>query len=101
MKRILATLAVLVFADALTTYLLTLKYPAQLEFNPILRHLLVIDRRLVFAWMLIEYAGLLSLFYLSRYVRKRLKIKKRLEHSVIALVVTVVVLNIIGLLLNR
>jgi hypothetical protein len=72
------------------------KYPAQLEFNPVLRQLLTIDKRLVFAYAPVEYLALLGLFYLNRYVRERLGVKKRLEYSVIALVAVVVALNTMG-----
>jgi hypothetical protein len=91
-------LLVLVVLDATSTYMLLQVYPAQLEFNLILRQLLTIDKRLVLAWIPVEYTSLLCLFYLNRYVRVRLGVKKRLEYSVIALVAVVVLLNTIGLL---
>jgi hypothetical protein len=81
--------------------MLLLKYPAQLEFNPVLRQLLTIDKRLVFAWALVEYTSLLGLFYLNRYVRERLGVKKRLEYSVIGLVAVVVLLNTIGVVVSH
>jgi hypothetical protein len=87
--------------DAASTYTLLLKYPAQLEFNPVLRQLLTIDKRLVFAWILVEYLGLLGLYYLNKKVRERLGVKRRLEHSIIALVAVVVVLNIVGVVLSH
>jgi len=76
-------------------------YPAQLEFNPILRQLLAIDKRLVFAWIPVEYTALLGLFYLNRYVRVKLGVKKRLEYSIIALVAAVVLLNTIGVVVSH
>jgi hypothetical protein len=81
--------------------MLVQRYPAQLELNPVLRQLLTIDKRLVFAWAPVEYTALLCLFYLNRYVRVRLGVKKRLEYSVIALVALVVVLNTIGVVVSR
>ena len=76
-------------------------YPAQLEFNPILRQLLAIDKRLVFAWIPVEYTALLGLFYLNRYVRVKLGVKKRLEYSIIGLAAAVVLLNTIGVVVSH
>jgi hypothetical protein len=81
--------------------MLLLKYPAQLEFNPVLRQLLTIDKRLVLAWIPVEYTALLCLFYLNRYVRVKLGVKTRLEYSVIALVAVVVLLNTIGVVVSH
>jgi hypothetical protein len=94
-------LLVLVVLDAISTYALAQRYPAQLEFNPVLRRLLAVDKRLVFAWIPVEYLALLGLYYLNKNVREKLGVKKRLEYSVIALVAVVVVLNVIGLLVSR
>jgi hypothetical protein len=81
--------------------MLLLKYPAQLEFNLILRQLLTIDKRLVFAYAPVEYAALLCLFYFNKRVRERLGVKKRLEYSIIVLAATIVVLNTIGVVVSR
>jgi hypothetical protein len=81
--------------------MLLLKYPAQLEFNLILRQLLTIDKRLVFAYAPVEYTSLLCLFYLNKKVREKLGVKKRLEYSVIALVAVVVLLNTIGVVVSH
>jgi hypothetical protein len=81
--------------------MLTQRYPAQLEFNPVLRQLLTIDKRLVFAYAPVEYTALLGLYRLNRYVRAKLGVKKRLEYSVIALVAVVVLLNITGVVVSR
>jgi hypothetical protein len=94
-------LLLLVVLDAASTYLLLERYPAQLEFNPLLRQLLTIDKRLVFAYAPVEYTALLGLYYLNKKVREKLGVKKRLEYSVIALVAVVVVLNIVGVILSH
>jgi hypothetical protein len=75
------------------------KYPAQLEFNLILRQLLTIDKRLVFAYTPIEYTALLGLYYLNKRVRERLGVKKKLEYLVIMLVAVIVLLNTVGVVL--
>jgi len=94
-------LLLLVVLDATSTYMLLQVYPAQLEFNPILRQLLAIDKRLVFAWIPVEYTALLGLFYLNRYVRVKLGVKKRLEYSIIGLAAAVVLLNTIGVVVSH
>jgi len=66
-----------------------------------LRQLLAVDKRLVFAWVPVEYLGLLGLYYLNKKVRERLGVKKRLEYSIIVLAATVVVLNTIGVVVSR
>jgi hypothetical protein len=91
-------LAVLVVLDALTTYLLALRYPIHLEFNPLLRQLLAVDSRLVFAYAPVEYLLLLLLYKLYRAFLRRLGIRKRLEYVVVLLPLVAVVSNTIGLL---
>ena len=101
MLRAELLLLLLVVLDATSTYMLLQVYPAQLEFNPILRQLLAIDKRLVFAWIPVEYTALLGLFYLNRYVRVKLGVKKRLEYSIIGLAAAVVLLNTIGVVVSH
>ena len=91
-------LAVLVALDALTTYLLTLRYPTHLEFNPILRELLAVDSRLVFAYAPVEYLLLLLLFRAYRWFLRRVGVKRRLEYVVVLLPLVAVVSNATGLL---
>jgi hypothetical protein len=95
---VLVVLLVLVLMDVASTYLLLGKYPVELELNPVLRQLLAIDKRLVFAWIPVEYLGLLSLFYINKYVRMKLGVKKKLEYAVVLLLLVTVASNIIGLL---
>jgi hypothetical protein len=92
-------LLVLVVLDVASTYMLVEKYPTRLEFNPILRQLLTIDKRLVFAWIPVEYPALLGLYYLNKRVRERLGVKKKLEYLVIMLVAVIVLLNTVGVVL--
>ena len=94
-------LLILVLLDAVSTYLLVQKHPVELEVSPILKQLLAIDKRLVFAWAPIEYLVVLCLFYLNKKVRVKLGVKKRLEYTIIALVAAVVTLNTIGVVLNH
>jgi hypothetical protein len=94
-------LLLLVVLDAASTYALAQRYPAQLEFNPVLRQLLTIDKRLVLAYTPIEYTALLGLYYLDKKVREKLGVKKRLEYSVVALVAVVVLLNITGVVVSH
>jgi hypothetical protein len=90
-------LAVLVALDALTTYLLALRYPVHLEFNPVLRYLLAVDARLVFAYAPVEYLAFLLLFRAHRWFLRKIGIKKRLEYVVVLLPLVAVVSNAIGL----
>jgi hypothetical protein len=97
--RAATLLAVLVALDALTTYLLTLRYPAQLELNPLLRYLLTLDARLVFAYAPVEYLLLLLLFRVYGWFLRRVGIRRRLEYVVVLLPLVAVVSNLVGLLL--
>ena len=96
-----ATLLILVLLDAVSTYLLVQKHPVELELSPVLRQLLAVDRRLVFAYAPVEYLALLGLYYLNKKARERLGVKKRLEYSIIALAAAVVLLNTIGVVLSQ
>lgn len=91
-------LAVLVALDSLTTYLLALRYPAHLEFNPLLRQLLALDSRLVFAYAPVEYLLLLLLYRAYGAFLRRVGIKRRLEYIVVLLPLIAVVSNLAGLL---
>jgi len=95
-----AILLILVLLDAVSTYLLVQKHPVELELSPILRQLLAIDKRLVFAYAPVEYLALLGLFYLNKKMREKLGVKKKLEYTIIALVAAVVVLNTIGVVVS-
>ena len=99
--KVEATLLILVLLDAVSTYLLVQQYPVELEASPILRQLLAIDMRLVFAYAPVEYLALLGLFYLNKRAREKLGVKKRLEYAIIALAATIVLLNTIGVVLNH
>jgi hypothetical protein len=94
-------LLLLVVLDVASTYLLVQRHPVELELNPVLRQLLAIDKRLVFAYAPVEYTALLGLFYLNKKVREKLGVKKKLEYSIIVLAATIVVLNTIGLVLSH
>jgi hypothetical protein len=83
-----------------STYLLVQRYPVELEASPIVRRLLIVDRRLVFAWAPVEYSILLGLYYLNKRVRERLGVKKRIEYVVVALVALAAVLNTIGVVVS-
>jgi type II secretory pathway component PulF len=97
--RVAVLLAVLVTLDGLTTYLLALRYPAHLELNPVLRQLLALDSRLVFAYAPVEYLLLLLLFRAYRWFLRRVGIRRRLEYIVVLLPLVAVVSNLAGLLL--
>jgi hypothetical protein len=85
--------------DVASTYMLVQRYPVELELSPVLRWLLTIDKRLVFAWAPAEYAVLLGLFYLNKKVRERLGVRRRVELAIVALVAAAVASNVAGLLL--
>jgi hypothetical protein len=96
--RVATLLAVLVVLDALTTYLLALRYPAHLEFNPVLRELLAVDARLVFAYAPVEYLLLLLLFRAYRWFLRKTGIKRMFEYLVVLLPLLAVASNVTGLL---
>ena len=98
MEKAPIILAMLVVLDALTTYLLTFKYPCEMEFNPILRAVLCIRKELVFAYAPIEFLALLLLYKAYRRFLRRIGVKKRIEYAFIALPLVAVVSNTIGLL---
>jgi hypothetical protein len=100
MDRAALVLLALVLLDSVSTYLLVQKYPVELEVSPILRQLLMVDKRLVFTWTPVEYLVLLGLYYLNKNVRTKLGVKKRIEYVVIALVALAVALNTIGVVVS-
>jgi hypothetical protein len=98
MEKPLITLAVLVALDALTTYMLTFKYPCELEFNPVLRTLLCVRKELVFAYAPVEFLALLLLYKAYRMFLRRIGVKKRIEYVFTALPLIAVISNVIGLI---
>jgi len=100
-RAIALVLLSLVLLDATSTYMLVQRHPVELELSPIIRWLLTIDKRLVFAWIPVEYVVLYALYKLNKRVRERLGVKRRVEHAVVALVVIAVSSNLAGLLLAR
>jgi hypothetical protein len=98
-RAVALVLLSLVLLDVASTYMLVQRYPVELELSPVLRWLLTIDKRLVFAWAPVEYAVLLGLFYLNKKVRERLGVRRRVELAIVALVAVAVASNVAGLLL--
>jgi hypothetical protein len=101
MDRATLVLLALVLLDSVSTYLLAQRCPVELELSPIVRQLLMVDKRLVLAWAPVEYLVLLGLFYLNKKVRERLGVKKRVEHVVVVVVAIAVLSNLAGLIATR
>jgi hypothetical protein len=74
-----AVLALLVSLDAITTYILSHLYPHNLEFNPILRTLLSIDRRPDFAYAPVEFLALYTIYRLYSWFPRKIGFGKRLD----------------------
>jgi hypothetical protein len=89
----------LCFLDCLTTFFLLLKYNnVDLEFNPVLKHLLIHSYYYVFVYVFIEFAYFALAFKVIEKVRVRAGIRVKLEYSVFFLLGLAVTSNTIGLL---
>jgi hypothetical protein len=93
-----AVLALLVSLDAITTYILSLLYPYNLEFNPILRALLSVDRRLVFAYAPVEFLALYAIYRLYSWFLRKIGFGKRLEYIFVFLPLLAVASNVAGII---
>jgi hypothetical protein len=102
-KRVVALVAVLVVLDAVSTYLCTLYYSIELEFNPLLRYLLKIYGRVALAlYAPLEFMLLATLLSVYTRILKRIGIRDTFKYCVVVLSVFyfIVALNF-GCLISR
>jgi hypothetical protein len=98
-KRLVVLIAVLVVLDATSTYLCTLYYPAELEFNPILRYLLKEYGRVAIAlYAPLEFTLLTLLLTTYNMILRKIGVENTFKYCVAVLVAfyLVVMLNFVG-----
>jgi hypothetical protein len=101
-RRLVLLVALLVVVDALSTYLCTLYYPAELEFNPILRYLLKVHGRVALAlYAPIEFTLLVLLLTAYSKTLQKLGVKNTFKYSVIVISVfyLIIALNFVGVII--
>jgi hypothetical protein len=102
-RRLIVLVALLVVLDAISTYLCTLYYPLELEFNPLLRHLLVNYGRVALAlYAPLEFTLLTLLLVVYNRVLRKIGVENTFKYSVIVVSVfyLVIILNFIGVLVK-
>jgi len=100
-RRVVLLACVLVLLDVASTYLCTLYYPAELEFNPVLRALLLAFGRVSLAlYAPVEFALLVLLLSAYSGILARIGVKETNKYCVIVLAVLYVpvLLNFAGVL---
>jgi hypothetical protein len=87
-KRVVFLVGVLVLLDAISTYLCTLFYPVDLEFNYVLRHMLIVyDRVGLLLYAPLEFAVLTLLLSVNSVLLRRLGVKNTFKYSVMIVAV--------------
>jgi len=102
-KRLVLLVALLVVLDAVSTYLCTLYYPLELEFNPLLRLLLKTYGRVAIAlYTPLEFALLVLLLKTYTVILKKIGVENTFKYSVAVLsaLYLAVALNFIGVLVK-
>jgi hypothetical protein len=91
---------VLVVLDAISTYLLLHRYPPEMEFNPILRHLLLAcGPWILIAYAPVEYAVVLLLLELLDRIYRRLGMRpEKYVRVALMLLYVPILLNWLGVL---
>ena len=98
-KRLVTLVALLVVLDVFSTYLCTLYYPAELEFNPLLRYLLLKYSGLALAlYAPIEFIALTLLLTAYSKILTRLGVKNTFKYCIVVLSVfyLIVTINFLG-----
>jgi len=96
--NVAAALAILVSLDAITTYILSLLYPCGMELNPVLRALLSVDNRLVFAYAPAEFLALYTIYRFYKWFLRKIGFGKRLEYIFVFLPLLAVASNVAGII---
>jgi hypothetical protein len=100
-RRVVLLAGVLVLLDAVSTYFCTLYYPAELEFNPVLRALLLaLGRAGLLLYAPVEFTLLVMLLSAYSGILLRIGVKETGKYclAVLTALYMPVVLNIIGVL---
>lgn len=86
-RRVVALIGFLVVLDTVSTYLCTLYYPAELEFNPILRHmLLAYGSTGLLLYAPLEFAFLTLLLSVHSRLLVRLGVRSTFKYYVVVLI---------------
>jgi hypothetical protein len=102
-KRVITLTALLVVLDALSTYLCTLYYPLELEFNPLLRYLLKTYGEVsLVMYAPLEFTALILLLSAYSKLLVRIGVKDTFKYCVVVIVALLmfIALNFIGVLVK-
>jgi len=102
-RRLVLLVGVLVVLDAVSTYLCTLYYPVELEFNLLLRYLLIAYGKIALVlYAPLEFLALIVLLSAYSRILKRIGIRDTFKYCIIVLSVFyfIVVMNFIGVLIK-
>jgi len=101
-KRLITLVALLVILDTVSTYLCTLYYPVELEFNPVVRYLLKYNRLAIVLYAPIEFTLLTLLLTAYSKVLVKIGVKNTFKYCVVVLSVfyLIVTINILGVLVK-
>jgi len=102
-KRVVVLVALLVVLDAVSTYLCTLYYPLELEFNPLLRYLLIEYGRVALVlYAPIEFILLTLLLTAYTMILKRIGVRDTFKYCVVvvATLSVFIAMNFIGVLVK-
>jgi hypothetical protein len=98
-KRVVFLVGVLVLLDAVSTYLCTLVYPVELEFNYVLRHLLIVYGHVgLLLYAPLEFVALTLLLSVYSKLLRKLGVKDTFKYCVviIATLSIFIAMNFIG-----
>jgi hypothetical protein len=101
-KRVVLLVGVLVLLDVASTYLCTLFYPAELEFNYVLRHMLIVYGRVgLLLYAPLEFVALTLLLSVYSVFLRKLGVKDTSKYCVVVIAVlsVPVAMNFAGVLL--
>jgi hypothetical protein len=100
-KRVVILIALLVVLDGLSTYLCTLYYPLELEFNLLLRYLLIAYGKIALVlYAPLEFLALIVLLSAYSRILKRIGIRDTFKYCMIVVTVLflIVLMNFIGVI---
>lgn len=98
-KRVVFLVGVLVLLDAISTYICTLFYPVELEFNYVLRLMLIVYGRAgLLLYAPLEFVALTLLLSAYSVLLRKLGVKDTFKYCVVVVAVlsVFIVMNLIG-----
>jgi hypothetical protein len=101
-RRLIVLVALLVVLDAISTYMCTLYYPLELEFNPLLRYLLKVHGRVALAlYAPLEFLALIALLSAYSKILQKLGVENTFKYCIVVLSVfyLVIILNFAGVII--